>query len=540
MDYSKHFKTDQKTGATPQDEPISADQIKNNAGGFGYEVDMQQRLDRFLILGSEGGSYYVTERNLTVDNAKAVNDCLRVAGPATVQRIVDISDSGRAVRNDPAIFALALALKFNDGTEQSVETRRAAAQAVPQVCRTFYHLTQLAEFIKPFGGWGRVTMRAFENWYKAKSDDDVAYQMIKYQNRNGWSHRDMLLKAHVKPENDTRDALYHWAAQGTLVSDAESDEVLKRVWAFERAKQAGSVEQLIGLIENHNLPRECIPTEFLNDVKVWEQLLQKMPLWATIRNLSKMTSLGLLTNTSDATKIVVERLTDREYLKRARVHPLNLLNAQRTYARGRGFRGSLTWNPVPKITDALDDAFYAAFDFVEPTGKNICLALDVSGSMGMGSVAGLEGLTPREVSAAMAMTVMRTEENYEIMGFSHDFIPLNISQRQRLDDVIKSISGIPFGRTDCALPMVWAKRTAKDFDAFVIYTDSETWYGDIHPKQALDQYRQSRNNGSRVAVVAMEASRNTIADPKDPGMIDIVGCDTSVPTLLNEFINGNL
>jgi len=27
-------------------------------------------------------------------------------------------------------------------------------------------------------------------------------------------------------------------------------------------------------------------------------------------------------------------------------------------------------------------------------------------------------------------------------------------------------------------------------DAFVIYTDSETWAGQIHPSQALDMYHQ--------------------------------------------------
>ena len=43
--------------------------------------------------------------------------------------------------------------------------------------------------------------------------------------------------------------------------------------------------------------------------------------------------------------------------------------------------------------------------------------------------------------------------------------------------VVENISGIPFGRTDAALPMLWALENKVKADTFVIYTDSETWYG---------------------------------------------------------------
>jgi 60 kDa SS-A/Ro ribonucleoprotein len=37
--------------------------------------------------------------------------------------------------------------------------------------------------------------------------------------------------------------------------------------------------------------------------------------------------------------------------------------------------------------------------------------------------------------------------------------------------------------------MVWARRNKLRVSAFVTYTDSETWAGNIHPAQALRQYR---------------------------------------------------
>jgi len=46
---------------------------------------------------------------------------------------------------------------------------------------------------------------------------------------------------------------------------------------------------------------------------------------------------------------------------------------------------------------------------------------------------------------------------------------------QRLDDVVRVISGLPFDRTDCALPMLHAAGNNLPIDAFVVYTDNETW-----------------------------------------------------------------
>src|SRR5258708_4542503 len=100
MVYKSHF----NRKATPQNAPIpGSNQVPNSAGGYSFPVDDWTRLDRFLILGSEGGSYYATERQLTLENAKSVMQCIAADGPRAVQRIVEISEAGRAPKNDPAI-----------------------------------------------------------------------------------------------------------------------------------------------------------------------------------------------------------------------------------------------------------------------------------------------------------------------------------------------------------------------------------------------------------------------------------------------------
>ena len=113
--------------------------------------------------------------------------------------------------------------------------------------------------------------------------------------------------------------------------------------------------------------------------------------------------------------------------------------------------------------------------------------------------------------------------------------PVAISPRQRLDDVDDHLRTLRMGGTDCSLPMLHAARARIPVDCFVIYTDNETWHGEIHPAQALRQYRDRMGIPARLVVCGMLANAFTIADPDDAGMLDVVGFDTATPNLISDF-----
>jgi 60 kDa SS-A/Ro ribonucleoprotein len=140
----------------------------------------------------------------------------------------------------------------------------------------------------------------------------------------------------------------------------------------------------------------------------------------------------------------------------------------------------------------------------------------------------------------MALVTARTEPQYSIISFQDKIVPLNISAKMRMDDVIKATSGLPFGATDCAQPMLYALENKLDVDTFVIYTDSETWFGAVHPMEALRQYREKTGNGARLVVVGMVSNKFTIADPDDVGAMDVVGFDAASPGLIADFARGEL
>jgi 60 kDa SS-A/Ro ribonucleoprotein len=546
MDYTKHFVTRLMRLLTPQREPIpDSTQVPNSAGGYAWPVDQWVRLDRFLVLGSEGGTFYIGERKLTRENAQAVVACLAQDGPRTVRRIVEVSVAGRAPKNDPALFALAIAAALGDA-----ETKALVWLALPRVARTGTHLFHWLQYVKAYRGWGRGVRRAVGNWYTGKPAKDVMFQVLKYPGRDGWTHRDALRLAHPKAASVAHDLVFRYATRGwegvVTIAGVDDMEVVQTIEAVEALKY-----QAPGLaartIARHGLTREMVPTGLLAHAVVWEALLERMPLTALIRNLGVMSKVGLLGPMSDAAGTITARLGDRMALKAARVHPIALLAALKTYAQGHGMKGKNSWRPVASVVDALDGAFYLAFDNATTTGKRVMLALDVSGSMS-GRVLGMEYLDCREASAAMALVTAATEPSHMFTAFTAGSYPsrwglrlgsglstLDISPRQRLDDVVKRISGLPFGGTDCALPMVEALKHGWLIDLFVIYTDNETWAGSVHPAQALRQYRERTGIAARLAVVAMASNGFSIADPADAGMLDVVGFDAATPGLIADF-----
>ena len=520
MDYSQHINIRQ----TPQTSPIlGEDQVKNNAGGYGYAVDDWSRLQRFLILGTEGGTYYVHEHKLTLANAKVVERCIRADGRRTVDLIVAISDGGRAPKNDPALFALAMATSFGD-----TATRKQAWYALQKVARTGTHFFTFCGYRKnSFGGFNRLGKQGIGRWMQRQQVNDLGYQMAKYQHRNGWTWRDVLRLARPRPDG-IHDRLFEWACRGTLHPDLPSF-----IRGLKAIQTAASSQDAAAIVSEYHLTREMIPTKFLDKPQVWRALLPNTPITALMRNLGNLTRIGVIKPLADDTEAICQQLTHREALKRARIHPLVLLMALKTYSSGHGMRGQGKWEPVAQIVEALETALPMTFDFVEPTGKRFYVGLDVSGSMGWPS--SLMGISCAEAGAMLALTTAKTEQHYVIRGFSDGMCDLGITRQDSFCDAIDKTRSHTSGATDCALPMIHALDTGIPIDLFLIITDNETWYGSIHPMQALREYRRKTGIPAKLCVLAMTANKVSIADPQDGGCLDIVGLDTSVPTVLADF-----
>ena len=515
----------QKYKTTPQTEqdPSRSDQVQNNAGGYTFSLTPLQQFQRFLILGSNSNTFYVHRDQLTKENHDNTIKLLNSDDyEEALDLLLDISLKGRAPKLSPTLFALALAF-----ASKNKECKKKAAEIFPQVVRTQSHLFEFISYVRNFRGMGRLLKDAIANWYQDKNVNDLAYQMIKYRNRNGYTTRDVLRLVKPKPTCGLRSDLYAFGANKHRETSIGIIEAFKQLQSLEKPN--------LNLITEHNLPREALPTQWLNYPEVWESMLPTMPLTALIRNLGKMASLGMINEFSENAKLIIDKLSDKEYLRKSRIHPFNVLLALSTYQSGHGVKGSLHWEVNQQIAQVLESAFYMTFDNIIPANKRMMLALDISGSMSqclMGS-----HLFASQATAAMSLMTLKTEPQCIVKGFGSKLIDLKINANDNIESAM-SKTRFPFGATDCAQPMIWAMNHKIPVDGFVVYTDNETWYGNIHPHQALKQYRQKMGIDAKLVVVGMTATNFTIADPLDSGMMDVVGFDSSAPEIISSFVRG--
>ena len=329
-------------------------------------------------------------------------------------------------------------------------------------------------------------------------------------------------------------------AEDPLVATAR---FLKALIELSKTGENKDATTAVAIMErNKKIQREHLPTELLNTPQIWNTLLSGMGMTALVRNLGKLSQVGVASSRSQD---IIRMLGDPKNVKESKIHPLQVLVGMKTYSQGKGDLGSMTWPVNSYITTALSTTFRQSFGNITPTGKRFMIGLDVSGSMSMCMCAGAKNITPREGSVAMAMMTLHAEgaQNVHVYGFSHIFHNFNgkIRPEMTIQDAIKA-TDVPFGATDCALPMTEALKMYTHsgivFDVFCIYTDSETYAPNIHPQVALEQYRKATGVDAKLIVVGMVANQLTIADPKDKNTLNLAGFDTSTPELISLFIRG--
>lgn len=533
---------------SPQTESAHASQTQNNAGGYVFGVSDASRLERFLILGTDEGTYYVGEREFTHENVEFLRKLIIRDEVLVRTALVDVSINARAYRNSSALFVLALL--FTEGKDKA-----GAREAFSQVVRTSTHLFEFAQYVENLGGWGRAKRGAVANWYSEKDTDELAYQLVKYRQRNGWTHKDMLRLSHPRGLNSS---LVNFAL------GKEHDNSSPLIEGFVKVQASENVKDVLSVLESQeyeNLPWETLPTKFLTDPQVWKTLFYNGVLsgQALVRNVSRMGRIGAFNDMVFAADYA-NKLADETMIARTRLHPINFLNAIVGYTEGRQKRSDFyswdidrvkDWECAGVVVDALNAGFYTSFKTITPAGKRTLVGVDVSGSMASPAL-GVD-LSCAQVSAAMAMTIARTEPTSMIRGFtcgenaygynsydSAELSVLNITAATDLSTAMQRVQKQNFGGTDCALPVMWALENKVEVDTFVVITDCETWAGNIHPFQAIQKYRKEMGIDARMAVLGVASNGFTIADPNDTGMMDFAGFDANTPKVLNDFSAGRL
>lgn len=281
---------------------IDPRQVRNNAGGFVFKVSNIDRLKRFLVLGSEGSTYYASGKELCLENVKSVVQLLKDGrGKEVVDIIREMSEEGRCAKQTAIVYCLALCARYHDGNHSQIyiTTRQEAYTVLSKVCRIPTDLFQFVQFCEEISkgintktGWGRAHKRAIRKWYFEKTGQKLAYLVTKYQQRNGWSHKDILKLSHPKVDASMKShaIVFKYIIKGFAEAksftdsqehfpsiDEDASKTIGFLYAVNKATSIGNdanlseeekEDEILQLIKNHELTREHIPTQMLKSLKV--------------------------------------------------------------------------------------------------------------------------------------------------------------------------------------------------------------------------------------------------------------------------------
>lgn len=676
----------QSRATIPQTCKIDIDQVLNCSGGYVWKLRPIEHVNRYLVLGGakDMGNYYKQADDVSHECALSVLQMIRSPDSSQFVQLCDllkaVSLGGRAPKQEPVLLSVAAAIVF----AKNAKEKEIAFETAKVCVRIPTHLFMLAGFVRDLSmakpqnkgkGWGAGFRRTMAHYYLSHTGRDLAFHMTKYQNREGWTHADMIRMLHINPatladdgarlmfdyvmmkyarksKTPSEKTLATLASQkvaiapnpfkpltkaefveklnaistpqiptsasiaaapvaaiaqkpgsqtvaskvagfvsaltsvmpasaakpapavvATVAASAEDDAfvviseedgdegsgqkkkasssqtqlqqvayLLKHLHAIHEAGENKDIPLACALIRSGRLVREHVPTTLFGSKEIWLTLLETMPLEALLRNLGKLTQIGVA---AEKHREIVARLTNQTEVLKARIHPIKVLVASKVYTNGCGDSGSLTWTPNAYIGVALTDLFRISYGAVTPTGKRIMLGIDVSGSMST-PVLGSKVLTCRDASIAMTLLYLETEKNVSAVAFSDiltDLIAPSRFQLRRgmtLQQALAATNGMAFSSTDCVLPIQHAIKHKLEIDAFIMLTDCETYAPNEHPQNALIRYRELTGIQAKLIVLGMTGNCFTIVDPTDRNTLNLAGFDTSTPEIVSMFMRGEI
>ncbi|XP_063234744.1 RNA-binding protein Ro60-like [Bacillus rossius redtenbacheri] len=529
----------------------------------------ETRLKRFLHYGSELQLYQPGDRlaqnHFVRDNLTAVSDLLAdetKTPDAIVAHIVKAYSDGYSAHPAGLVFALAVCAR----QKESTPLRVAAYNAVRTVCKSldslFLFVKFMSELAAPNSGWGRGLRRVVCDWYASLDAAELARLVSSYCTRYGWRHRDLVKSCHFKTDDTAKAAVIRYAMFG--LKDArekfgdrpEAQQVLAYLQAVEDLKHSQDEQQAARLVEIHGLTRQHVPAHFHKSREVWSALVPGLPLPELLQSVRQLGRMRLLKGRELLVGQVLDSLQDQAALADSRLHPAQVLVALRNYqASGKAVPYLVTAGaqipvvrvpppPPPnlKIIECLHMLLHSSFKMLVATGMRYLVALDVRPAMWAGRCAHCVSVSPAQAALLQALCLVKAERDVTVLTFLGDqrLQLLQLDPNYNFAQAEQNLKQMPGGDVDLTVPITWALNNKKAVDVFVILTDTHVKLPDsIKPSVALGKYRTQMNlPNTKYVTCAFASSKVMVACPSDPRMLDIVGFDCHVPSVIEGFSRG--
>ncbi|WP_068614693.1 TROVE domain-containing protein [Paenibacillus tuaregi] len=376
-----------------------------------------------------------------------------------------------------------------------------------QVVRIPSDLSDFLTILKGLGRGegGRAVKRQVNRFLSLVSE----YWAMKYNGRGrGYSLGDAIATAHPKPQDLKQQALFRYL-RGLEANLA----LLPQVEALEQLKLTTDEEEQIKWIEHGKLPYETVTGAIKPSKMVWEALLYQMPTFALLRHLNTLQRAGVLEKQANV-DYIVNRLTDEQALKKAKILPFRLASAFRQVEH-------------PELRDALREAAELTFNNLPELGEQTAIFLDISGSMNGQYL---------EIGSVFALAMYKkTRGNSLFWLFDTEVVDAKPSRK---DSILTQASQIHArGGTDMGAPVRKLIRERRKVDQIIIITDEQQNSGSPFYEQ-LRLYRSKINRDVKAFIIDIAPYRHAMVPDHDPQTFYIYGWSDTVLSYIAQSVQG--
>lgn len=483
---------------------------KNEAGGVAYELPPKQKLAQYVVTGCLNGTYYASAD----EQLETVMELCAKIDPEFIARLALYAREKGYMKDMPALLCAILAVR-NPGLLCEVFDR---VIDNGMMLRVFVQIVRSG--VTGRKSFGTLPKRLIRKWFEGRPDD----QVFKASVGNAPSLADVIKMVHPKPQTPERNALY-----GYLLGRAyETEKLPVLVRAYESFKRG----------ETLDVPK--VPFEMLTALPLaerdWVEIARNAPWQMTRMNLNTFERHGVFKD-AELTRVIADRLRDREQILKARVFPYQLMAAYLN-----------TGDEIPfQVREALQDALEIALENVPSMNGKVYVFPDVSGSMQSPATGHRKGATSKmrcvDVAALVAAALVRKNPGAEIVPFSDNTIPFRFNPRDPVMTIAEKLVALPSGGTNCSAPLAELNRMNAKGDVFVYVSDNESWIdkGKHGATATMSEWQKLKYRcpDAKLACIDLQPYGTTQA-PDRGDILNVGGFSDQVFTVLSQFADGSL
>ncbi|KAJ1520768.1 hypothetical protein ONE63_003863 [Megalurothrips usitatus] len=376
-------------------------------------------------------------------------------------------------------------------------------------------------------------------------------------------------------------------------------KVLSYLQVVEDIKHNEDKQTCARLLESHKLTKDIAQVEHLKSAEIWMAVVPRMHLADLLDSLIRLSCYGLLKTGQPLEAVIIDRVLDQTAAVESHLHPTEVYCAIKRYEyhaknthemmeklikQGKTDR-ELKPPPKPnaKILAALNKLLLSTLRLLVPTGMRYLVAIDLSNNMKQWICNGSRDVKPANAATLLALCLLHAERDVTVVAFPSlpglppeedlvdapnrvvqpvtrkgkrksgegiiyprktevgDMLPVALDKDASVDDNFEKMSVASSGPVEVCQPIVWAQKTKKPVDVFIVLTDYVTNRKREfkEPAVALQEYRQEMNlPNTKLITCALVSNTLNVAASSDVGMLDIVGFNGKMARIIEAFSRG--